>query len=83
MNFFILKYLSVALVIINYRIKIFFLKILILEGENMKENKRIKIYALIALTLSVLTMSIAYAVLSTSLDIKGSATIQESSWVLN
>ena len=46
----------------------------------MKENKRIKIYALIALTLSVLTMSIAYAVLSTSLDIKGSATIQESSW---
>ena len=46
----------------------------------MKENKRIKIYALIALTLSVLTMSIAYAVLSTSLDISGSATIQESSW---
>ena len=61
-------------------IKIFFLKILILEGENMKENKRTKIYALIALTLSVLTISIAYAILSTSLEISGSANIQESSW---
>ena len=46
----------------------------------MKENKRIKIYALIALTLSVLTISIAYAILSTSLEISGSANIQESSW---
>ena len=46
----------------------------------MKENKRIKIYVLAALMISVLTMSIAYAVLSTSLDISGSATIQESSW---
>ena len=46
----------------------------------MKENKRMKLYILVALVFSILTISIAYAVLSTSLDISGSATVQESSW---
>ena len=46
----------------------------------MKINKGTKIYILLALIISVLSISIAYAVLSTSLNISGSAEVQGSTW---
>lgn len=46
----------------------------------MRENKRIKLYTLIALIMSILTISVAYAVLSTSLEISGTTNIQASDW---
>ena len=46
----------------------------------MKRKLYLKKYILVVLVICILTLSIAYATLSVSLEISGSATVQESSW---
>ena len=46
----------------------------------MKNERSIKIVAIIALCFAILGISISFAVLSSTLEIKGVATIKEESW---
>ena len=46
----------------------------------MKRTINLKKYILLVLVICVLTLTIAYAILSTTLNISGSATVQKSSW---
>lgn len=46
----------------------------------MDKNREVKIIAVVALLVAVVGLSVAYAALSTTLEISGSATINSASW---
>ena len=50
---------------------------------NEKEERKLLIIASVALLVSVITLTVAYAVLSTTLTIKGSAKINSATWNIN
>lgn len=47
----------------------------------MKRTKKLKVYILLLLIVGIITLTVAYATLSTTLAITGSANVNVYSWI--